>query len=116
MTGRTSGGGTTTYAYDALGNLRSVQRPSQPRIDYVIDGANRRVGKKVEGTPVKGFLYQEDRRVVAELDGSNSVVSRFLYGTRGNVPDCMLRWDGAGWSPTALSRPPRQRPPGGEGL
>lgn len=97
MTGRTSGGGTTTYAYDALGNLRSVQRPSQPRIDYVIDGANRRVGKKVEGTPVKGFLYQEDRRVVAELDGSNSVVSRFLYGTRGNVPDCMLRWDGAGW-------------------
>jgi RHS repeat-associated protein len=82
---------TTTYNYDVLGNLKSVARPSAPQIDYVIDGQNRRVGKKVGGTLTQGFLYDGQLRIVAELDGSNNIVSRFVYGSRGNVPDYMIK-------------------------
>src|SRR5690606_20965249 len=73
--------------YDALGSLRSVERPGEPIIEYVNDGLGRRVGKKVGGALVKGWLYDDRLRIVAELDGANTVVSRFVYGTRINVPD-----------------------------
>jgi RHS repeat-associated protein len=100
---KTEAGATTTYGYDALGNLRSVSIPvstSQMRIEYVIDGQNRRVGKKICAAPCEpedpavlqqGFLYADQLRVVAELDGSNDVVSRFVYGTKANVPDYMIK-------------------------
>jgi RHS repeat-associated protein len=39
----------------------------------------------------KGFLYQDGLNPVAELDGSNNVVARFVYGTRANVPDYMIK-------------------------
>jgi RHS repeat-associated protein len=83
-------GTTTTYTYDTLGQLRSVQLPSK-RIDYVIDPAGRRVGKSVDGKLSKGFLYDARNRVVAELDGTGAIVSQFVYGSRRNVPDLMLR-------------------------
>ncbi|MBK9608417.1 MAG: hypothetical protein IPO58_18975 [Betaproteobacteria bacterium] len=80
----------TNYQYDARGTLRQVILPDR-KIDYVIDGENRRIGKKLNGVLTKGFLYQGPYRVVAELDGSNSVVSRFVYGNGGNVPDYMVK-------------------------
>lgn len=43
------GGQTTTYVYDVLGNLKSVTLPNGTLIEYVIDGQNRRIGKKVNG-------------------------------------------------------------------
>jgi YD repeat-containing protein len=50
---KTDNQGTTTYDYDALGNLRQVvlhaEDPNEAQvIDYVIDGQNRRIGKKPE--------------------------------------------------------------------
>ncbi|MCC6807784.1 MAG: hypothetical protein IT381_10190 [Deltaproteobacteria bacterium] len=87
---KTTPGGTTTYSYDQLGNLRRVDLPGT-RIDYVIDGLNRRVGKKVDGVLVQGFLYDGQLRIVAELDGANTVVSRFVYASRSNVPDFMMK-------------------------
>jgi RHS repeat-associated protein len=36
-------------------------------------------------------LYDGQLRIVAELDGSNNVVSRFVYGSRRNVPDYMIK-------------------------
>ena len=96
----TDASGTTTYGYDALGNLRSVVLPDGEQIEYGIDGQNRRVGRKVCPTPctggatpqpVQGFLYGDQLRIVAELDGSNNVVSRFVYATRVNVPDFMIK-------------------------
>jgi RHS repeat-associated protein len=39
----------------------------------------------------KGFLYQDRLNPVAELDNSNNVVARFVYGTRANVPDYMIK-------------------------
>jgi len=83
--------GTTTYTYDALGNLVTVLLPAGTRIDYVIDGQNRRIGRKVNGVLVKGWLYQNQLNPVAEVDGGGSVVSRFVYGSRANVPDYMIK-------------------------
>ncbi len=88
---KTNGAGVTSYQYDALGNLLKVTLPSGTVIDYLIDGANRRVGKKVGGTLVQGFLYQGSLRPVAELDNSNTIVSRFVYATHINVPDYMIK-------------------------
>jgi RHS repeat-associated protein len=88
---KTDASGTTTYAYDVFGNLRSLQLPDGRLIEYVIDVANRRVGKKVNGTLVQGFLYQSQLQPIAELDGVGNVVARFVYGAKGNVPDYMVK-------------------------
>ncbi len=88
---KTVGGKTTSYVYDALGNLRSVMLPDGKRIEYVVDGHSRRIGKKADGALVQGFLYEDELRPLAELDGNNQVVSRFVYGTRINVPDYMIK-------------------------
>jgi RHS repeat-associated protein len=87
LTGKTDSTGTTSYTYDPFGNLLNVALPNGTAIDYVVDGQNRRVGKKVNGTLTQGFLYQNALKPVAQLDGSGNVVSRFVYGSRGNVPD-----------------------------
>jgi len=82
---------TTRYKYDALGNLVSVRLPDGTYIEYVIDGQNRRVGKKVNGVLVKRWLYGNQLNIVAELDNADNVVSRFVYGTRANTPDYMIK-------------------------
>jgi RHS repeat-associated protein len=82
---------TTTYTYDVLSNLRAVTLPGGTQIDYVIDGNNRRVGKKVNGTPVQGFLYGDGLEPVAELDAFGNIASRFVYGAHANVPAYMAR-------------------------
>ncbi len=82
---------TTTYTYDAAGNLMQVVLPAGTQIDYLIDGQNQRIGKKVNGALVKGFLYQGGGQIIAELDASNAVASRFVYATGGNAPDYMIR-------------------------
>jgi RHS repeat-associated protein len=56
-----------------------------------VDGNNRRIGKRINGALVQGFLYRNRLQIAAELNSSNAVVSRFVYATRGNVPDFMIR-------------------------
>ncbi|MGH7164327.1 MAG: RHS repeat domain-containing protein, partial [Nitrospiraceae bacterium] len=87
----TTGGQTTTYSYDVLGNLKSVVGPTGFTVEYVVDGQNRRIGKKVNGTLTQGFLYQNQLNPVAELDGAGNVVARFVYGTKANVPDYVVK-------------------------
>jgi RHS repeat-associated protein len=84
---------TTHYDYDVLGNLRRVTLPGDVTIDYVIDGQNRRIGKKVNGTLTQGFLYQDQLNPVAELDGSGNVVARYVYAEKGHVPSYMVKID-----------------------
>lgn len=74
-----------------LGNLTHVALPDGTNIDYVIDGRNRRVGKKVNGVLAQGFLYQDQLRPVAELNGTGAVARRFVYGTKFNVPDYFIQ-------------------------
>ncbi len=87
----TTAAGSTAYDYDVFGNLRAVDLPNGTRIEYLIDAQNRRVGRKVNGTLDRGWLYSDQLRVGAELDGNGAVVSRFVYATRLNVPDLMIR-------------------------
>jgi RHS repeat-associated protein len=83
-------GQTTTYRYDSLGNLNGVTLPGGQQVDYVLDGAHRRVGKRVNGALVQGWLYQDGLHPIAELDAAGNVVSRFVYA-RSNAPVYMLR-------------------------
>ena len=47
---KTDSHGTASYTYDVLGNLTTVILPDGTRIDYLPDGQNRRIGKKVNGS------------------------------------------------------------------
>jgi RHS repeat-associated protein len=82
---------TTGYVYDALGNLNSVTLPDGAQIDYIIDGKNHRLGKKLNGVLVTAYLYNSGGKPIAELNGAGEVISRFVYGSRSHVPDYMQR-------------------------
>jgi len=81
----------TSYIYDVLGNLMQVTLANGDKIDYLIDGLNRRIGKKVNGILIQGFLYGDQLNPIAELDSDNNIVSQFIYGTKVNVPDYMVK-------------------------
>jgi RHS repeat-associated protein len=89
LTARMEEGKITSYEYDGLGNLLKVVLPDGERVEYLVDGYNRRIGKELNGKLVKGFLYMDSLNPVAELDGNNNVRSIFVYGTKTNVPEYM---------------------------
>ncbi len=93
LTMKVAGADTTRYTYDALGNLVTVVLPSGPRIDYLMDGRNRRVARKINGVMERQWLYQNGVSPVAELDGDGAPLWRFVYGTRAHVPDLAMRGD-----------------------
>ncbi len=78
---------TTSYTYDVFGNLRKVVLPDGGVIEYVIDGQNRRIGKKINGKVVQAFIYQSQLQIAAEMDGSGKIVKSFVYASKGNTPD-----------------------------
>jgi RHS repeat-associated protein len=86
------GGATVSYSYDELGNLLSVATVGAPasQIDYTVDGLGRRVERKKGGTVTQRWLYQDSLRPVAELDGTNTPVSRFVYAG-GVAPEYMIK-------------------------
>jgi RHS repeat-associated protein len=88
---KTDGLDVTTYDYDVLGSLKSVALPDGTLVEYVYDGLGRPVGKRVGGSLVQGFLYLDGLNPIVELDGSGSVVNRFAYGSKGHVPDYMIK-------------------------
>ena len=87
---QTSSGEETRYEYDALGNLLLVTLPNGKKVEYIVDGQNRRVERKFNGV-VQRFLYRDRLSPIAELDANNNIVTRFVYGTRSNVPDYMIK-------------------------
>ncbi|WP_442939872.1 RHS repeat domain-containing protein [Nitrospina gracilis] len=91
LASKTEGGQTTTYNYDVVGNLISVTLPDSTLIEYVIDGRSRRVGKKVNGVLTKAWLYKDGLNPIAELDGAGNVVSRFVYASKSNIPDYVIK-------------------------
>ena len=88
---KTAGAQTTAYQYDEMGNLVAVTLPNGTEVKYLIDGRNRRIGKKVDNVLTQGLLYKDRLNPIAELDGSGNVVSRFVYGTKKNVPGYMIK-------------------------
>ncbi|MEW8000840.1 MAG: RHS repeat-associated core domain-containing protein [Candidatus Thiodiazotropha endolucinida] len=88
---KTENGVTTHYAYDELGNLMQVRLPGGITIDYVIDGKNRRIGKKVNGELVQGFLYKDQINPIAEVGRDGRIISQFIYGSKINIPAYMIK-------------------------
>ena len=89
---KSDGAQAETYQYDLMGNLRKVALPDgNTTIEYVLGGTNRRMGKKVNGALVQGFLYQGDFKPAAELDSNMNIVSLFIYGPQGGAPDYMIK-------------------------
>ena len=89
MTSQTVGNQKTTYTYDVMGNLTAATLPNATKITYVIDPEDHRVGKQLNGVLEAGFLYDDDA-IVAELNGSNQLVSQFVYATGPMLPDYMV--------------------------
>jgi RHS repeat-associated protein len=85
-------GAITEYEYDVFSNLRAVKLPDK-QIEYLIDGKDRRIAKLVDGELTQGFLYQGSQNPIAELDTSGNVVTRFVYGSKTNVPDYLIKDD-----------------------
>jgi RHS repeat-associated protein len=86
-----SAGPATSYVYDVLGNLASVSVAGGNAVEYLVDGLNRRVGKRVNGTLMRRWLYRDALAPVVELDGAGSIIARFVYASRANVPDYVIR-------------------------
>lgn len=92
---RTVGGQTTSYTYDN-GSLLQVDLPGGARVRYVLDGFGHRVGKRINGTLTKRWLYNAEGQLVAELDVNGMLVSRFIYASRANLPDLVVRYASSG--------------------
>ena len=82
---------TTWYSYDLLGNLIEVFLPNGDHIEYIIDGQNRRIGKKVNGKFLIGWLYQDQLNPFAEIDSNGVITSQFIYGDKWHVPSQMIK-------------------------
>jgi len=89
LASQTVGSQKTSYQYDVLGNLIAATLPNGTQITYIIDAENRRAGKETNGVLQTGFLY-DGSRIVAQLNGSNAIVSQFVYGSGSLSPDYML--------------------------
>ena len=86
---RTNGGQVTTYTYDVLGALASVQLPDGRQVDYILDAAGRRIGKRIDGVLQRGWLWSGNSPV-AELDGSSSLAMHFVYA-EGIAPAFLVK-------------------------
>jgi RHS repeat-associated protein len=89
LASQTVGTQKTAYQYDVLGNLIGLVLPTGKTIGYVVDAENRRVRKNVNGVLTEGFLY-DGNNIVAQLNGSNAIVSQFIYASGSTSPDYMV--------------------------
>ncbi|HEC84518.1 MAG TPA: RHS repeat protein, partial [Thioploca sp.] len=87
---KTKAAQTTRYSYDVLTNLTKVELPSGDQIEYVVDGKDRRVGKKVNGVLKEAYLYQGDINPVAALNSDGKVIAQYIYASQDHVPDYII--------------------------
>lgn len=85
-----------TFGYDPLGNLVTVTKPGGILYTYLVDGGGRRVGRKKKlgaGAEIveKRWLYRDELHPVAQLDSNGAIVARYVYASRANVPDLVIK-------------------------
>ena len=91
LAARQAPNGSVKFDYDALGNLMKVTLPGSSVIDYIVDGAGRRIGRKQGGILQRSLLYQDLRRPIAELDQGGKPIRLFVHATGDNAPDYLIR-------------------------
>ncbi len=84
----------TNYQFDSFGNLKKVSLPTGVVIEYLIDGQNRRVGKKLNGVLVEGYIYQSQTQIAGVTGGNGNLIRRFVYGEKCNIPDYFIESNG----------------------
>jgi RHS repeat-associated protein len=87
---RDCGNGVEAFTYDARGVLRQATTAQGNVINYVIDPQGRRIGRRVNGTLDKGWLYRDGLRPVAQINSAGQVEAVFVFGTHENVPDYII--------------------------
>jgi YD repeat-containing protein len=93
--------GQTHYTYDGAGLLQKVELPNGVTIYYVHDAMGRRIAKlrkpagATTATLVKSWLYADGLRPIAQLDSTGAVESTFVYATRANIPDYIVKKSGS---------------------
>jgi RHS repeat-associated protein len=88
LASRTSGG-TSSFEYDAAGNLLHAALSDGTDVTYLIDPGLRRIGRDVDGVAAERFLYVGSRPI-AQLDTNGQLVSRFVYAG-GVAPAYVVR-------------------------
>jgi RHS repeat-associated protein len=88
---KTVGRQVARYAHDGVGALQAVTLPDGTVISYDYDGLQRRIAKRCNGVVEKRWVYDGQYRVIAEVDASGTVTSRFVYGSLGHSPDYLQR-------------------------
>jgi len=91
QTNRTTGSHTTSLSYDLFGQLASVSLHDGRNISYDRDALGRITAKRVNGAIVKGWIYKDGLKPIAETDASGNIVSVFVYGSSPLTPDYMVR-------------------------
>ncbi|KZN59869.1 hypothetical protein N473_02835 [Pseudoalteromonas luteoviolacea CPMOR-1] len=83
------------FSYDIFGNLLGVEVYNDgaisKQIAYHVDPQNRRVAKWVDGQKTTSYLYAGQLNPVAELDSEGKLSALFIYGSKGHVPDYMVK-------------------------
>jgi len=80
--------GTYEYYYDCENRLIDVNEAGQTVASYKYDYLGRRVRKIVDGNTTK-FCY-DGGQVIAEYDGSDNPLRKFVYGPGIDEPICMI--------------------------
>ncbi|MFC4700581.1 RHS repeat domain-containing protein [Glaciecola siphonariae] len=84
------------YTYDVMGNLLEVNKTNTDTgitstISYDTDAFDRRIARFKDGVKTAGYLYLDQLSPIAELNANDEVISRFIYASRSNVPDYMIK-------------------------
>ncbi|MGW7720401.1 NHL domain-containing protein [Streptomyces chartreusis] len=78
--------GATDFQYDGLGNLCAIGLPNGSEIEYLLDAADRPVVRMVDGSRSAAYLYDDSRRLIAELGADGKVTTEFVFDTSGTTP------------------------------
>ncbi len=82
---KTESGATTSYAYDALGNLKAVELGDGTVVEYKVDAQGRRVQRLLDGVPERGWIWRSALQPAAQLSPAGAVTQRYVY-TNGTTP------------------------------
>lgn len=84
--------GTTKYEYDSFGNLKKVIFPDGKIVEYKVDAFNRRFKKLVNGEVSAYYLWYDQIRLAAILDGNKNPKAIYVYGAESaNVPGYIIK-------------------------
>ncbi len=76
---KTESGATTTYSYDALGNLKAVELPDGSLVEYKVDAQGRRVQRLLDGVSERGWIWRSALQPAAQLSSGGAVTQRYVY-------------------------------------